>query len=95
MELVLFVVGFVTSVFISQVIYNVLFSPLRSIPGPFLARFTRLWELYSVRQRHSHMEFVRQHEKHGTFTLSCKKTHHPLTWSGNNRVRCTNCSKSV
>ena len=70
MELVLLVVGFVTSVFISQVIYNVFFSPLRSIPGPFLARFTRLWELYSVRKKLSHMEFVHQHEKHGMFTLS-------------------------
>jgi hypothetical protein len=30
-------------------IYQILSSPLRKIPGPFLARFTRLWEVQAVR----------------------------------------------
>ncbi|KAH8701234.1 pisatin demethylase [Phaeosphaeriaceae sp. PMI808] len=33
-----------------KAICSALLSPLRSIPGPFLARFTRLWEAYALRR---------------------------------------------
>ena len=78
MELLWPVLGLVAAFFVSQIIYDVFFSPLKSIPGPFLARLTRFWELYILRHGHSHMEFVRQHEKHGIAPVH-KSIQHPLT----------------
>lgn len=67
MELLLLaVLGLVAAIFVSRIVYDVFFSPLKSIPGPFLARLTRFWEVYVLRHGHSHMEFVQLHEKHGT-----------------------------
>lgn len=66
MEILWPVLGLIAAFFVSQIVYDVFFSPLKSIPGPFLARLTRFWELYVLRHGHSHMEFVRQHEQHGT-----------------------------
>ncbi|KAJ5857905.1 hypothetical protein N7455_008799 [Penicillium solitum] len=34
---------------ISRAIYNLFFSPLRKVPGPFLGRFSRFWELNAIR----------------------------------------------
>lgn len=65
MELLWPVLGLVAAFFVWHIIYDV-FSPLKSIPRPFLARSTRFWELYVLRHGHSHMEFVHLHEKHGT-----------------------------
>jgi len=65
MELLWPVLGLFAAFFLSQIAYDV-FSPLKSIPGPFLARLTRLWELNTLRHGHSHMEFVHLHEKHGS-----------------------------
>ncbi|KAH8596048.1 cytochrome protein [Bisporella sp. PMI_857] len=47
------------------VIYNLFLSPLRTVPGPFLARFTRLWEANTVRTGNSHKDYVELHKKYG------------------------------
>lgn len=52
---------------ICSLLYSLFFSPLRSIPGPFLARATRWWEYVKVVNGDSHQEYVRLHEKYGLF----------------------------
>ncbi|PSN62844.1 cytochrome P450 [Corynespora cassiicola Philippines] len=47
-----------------------LFSPLRHIPGPFLARFTKAWYFYSIyngRHEHDLIALHRKHAKPGEF----------------------------
>ncbi|KAJ5182111.1 cytochrome P450 [Penicillium cf. viridicatum] len=51
---------------ICALLYSLFFSPLRSIPGPFLARATRWWEYVKVVNGDSHQEYVRLHEKYGS-----------------------------
>ncbi|OKP06708.1 Pisatin demethylase [Penicillium subrubescens] len=50
---------------IGVLLYSLFFSPLRRIPGPFLARATRWWEYIKVVNGDSHREYVRLHEKYG------------------------------
>ncbi|KAL1796194.1 hypothetical protein ACET3X_004734 [Alternaria dauci] len=45
--------------------YHILASPLRSVPGPILARFTRLWEMYSVCKHDNPTHNIALHEKYG------------------------------
>ncbi|PQE13359.1 cytochrome P450 oxidoreductase protein [Rutstroemia sp. NJR-2017a BVV2] len=40
-------------------------SPLRSIPGPFLARYTDAWFLWRVHRGHLEQDFVALHRKYG------------------------------
>ncbi|KAH6888430.1 cytochrome P450 [Thelonectria olida] len=40
-------------------------SPLRKYPGPFLARFTRLWYLYQASTGDSHLVLDKLHRKYG------------------------------
>ncbi|GME34413.1 Cytochrome P450 [Neofusicoccum parvum] len=42
------VVVFSACLLVLRSIFRAAFSPLRSVPGPFLARFTRLWYLYKI-----------------------------------------------
>ena len=43
-----------------------LLSPLRSIPGPIAARFTRLWFLYRVWRGRFDLDTIALHKKHGS-----------------------------
>lgn len=56
--------------FISHAIYNLFFSPLRKVPGPFLARFSRFWELNAIRTTDLNETYIRLHEKYGQKALS-------------------------
>lgn len=47
------------------VFYNLVLNPLRSIPGPFLARFTRLWELNAAFRGRMQEELIEMHKQHG------------------------------
>ncbi|ORY72116.1 cytochrome P450 [Pseudomassariella vexata] len=40
-------------------------SPLRSIPGPFVASFTRLWKVYSTARGRTNLEHIALHRKYG------------------------------
>ncbi|KAJ5667432.1 pisatin demethylase [Penicillium longicatenatum] len=46
-------------------IYQVLFSPLCAIPGPFLARWTRLWELFKVCRGNFEKTNIDLHKRYG------------------------------
>jgi hypothetical protein len=61
----LFLVAYVV---ISPII-RALTTSLRSIPGPFLARFTRLWELRAVYKHDFATYNVALHKKYGTFVV--------------------------
>lgn len=45
--------------------YNLFSSPLKNVPGPFLARVTRWWEYLMVQRGVSNLEYVRLHKKYG------------------------------
>ena len=40
--------------------------PLRSIPGPFMGRFTVLWQLKQVRKRRWHKQLCEIHETYSS-----------------------------
>ncbi|KAK2037087.1 cytochrome P450 [Colletotrichum somersetense] len=40
-------------------------SPLRSVPGPFLARYTDAWYVWRVHQGHVEQDLIALHKKHG------------------------------
>ncbi|KAI0148893.1 cytochrome P450 [Pestalotiopsis sp. NC0098] len=43
------------------------FSPASSIPGPFLASFSRLWHLQHIWKGDQQLALAKEHEKHGPF----------------------------
>lgn len=47
-------------------IIRTLKTSLRSVPGPFLARFTRLWELHAVYKHDFATYSIALHKKYGT-----------------------------
>lgn len=47
-----------------RIIFHLL-DPLRVVPGPFLARFTRLWYLVETIRGRGHETICRLHQKHG------------------------------
>jgi hypothetical protein len=53
------------SLYLLYTFYLVVSDPLRKIPGPFWARYTRLWEIYHVRQGNFHYLNVELHKKYG------------------------------
>lgn len=59
--LILIALGFI-------IVYNafqVIFDPLRDIPGPFLARFTRLWYLLELYKGRFELTNIELHKKYG------------------------------
>ncbi len=58
-------IGILVGVWVLYQALQYLRDPLRSIPGPFLARFTRLWYLLAVRSGHFEKINVALHKKHG------------------------------
>lgn len=46
-------------------LYQVLFDPLRDVPGPVAAKFTRLWELRAVRKGDFPSTHAKLHEEYG------------------------------
>ena len=56
---------------LAYVLYRIAFDPLRKVPGPWLARFTRLWELQCVRTDRFEQFNLELHEKYGTLLNCC------------------------
>lgn len=52
--------------YVSKIIYNALFSPASRVPGPLLARFTRMWELAALNRGDFEKTNVKLHEQYGT-----------------------------
>jgi hypothetical protein len=64
-------------------IVRALTTSLRSIPGPFLARFTRLWELRAVYTHDFATYNIALHEEYGTvrpWSELLKSTHWARTY---------------
>ncbi|CAO2650872.1 Nn.00g091690.m01.CDS01 [Neocucurbitaria sp. VM-36] len=57
---------FIAGLYVFNTILFTITSPLRSIPGPLLARFTRLWYLRRVRLGQFHDDNVTLHRKYGS-----------------------------
>lgn len=65
--------------FLIHHVYRLAHDPLRRVPGPWLARFTRLWELHQIRRRHFEQINV---ELHQTYGLLVPRPNHLLGWRG-------------
>lgn len=66
MHLIYFVAA-ASAVALLQVLYLVLvalLSPLKTVPGPFLARFTKAWYFYSVYKGHHERDLTALHRKY-------------------------------
>ena len=48
-------------------------TPLRDVPGPWLAKFTRLWLLKAYHSRSFHQTNIRLHQKYGLAPLVTQK----------------------
>ncbi|KAK4506313.1 hypothetical protein PRZ48_000043 [Zasmidium cellare] len=58
-------IAFVSFLGILRIFYALFISPHKDIPGPLLARFTRLWELRQMIRGDSHETIVNLHKEHG------------------------------
>jgi hypothetical protein len=61
---------------LTRYIIRALASPLRDIPGPPLARFTRLWELYNNYQGHLEHVMIALHKKYGIPSFPVQPPYH-------------------
>ncbi|ETS83421.1 hypothetical protein PFICI_05297 [Pestalotiopsis fici W106-1] len=52
---------------VAAVLYRIFFSPIRHIPGPFLAKFTRLWHIHAILAGKQNLRLLELHKKHGHF----------------------------
>lgn len=50
---------------LARALYNNLSSPTRKYPGPFLARYTRLWKALSAASEHTQWDHLALHRKYG------------------------------
>jgi len=55
-----------TAVFITDLLWTYYSSPLKSIPGPFLAKFTNLWRFFDVWGGRAELTLRLLHQKHGS-----------------------------
>jgi hypothetical protein len=62
-----FLIGLVGVTILTVLIKRRYFSPLSDIPGPFLASFTRLWQIVTLVQGDSVNVFYDLHQKYGPF----------------------------
>lgn len=46
-------------------LFSYLNDPLRSIPGPFWARWSPAWQVYWARSGSNHRKMIEMHEKYG------------------------------
>lgn len=51
--------------FIGYRLYRAAVNPLRSIPGPFLARFSRLWYMAAIHKGDFEKQNIKLHREHG------------------------------
>ncbi len=57
--------AFLPLFYVIHLVYSSFTSPLRSVPGPFLARFTKLWYFWHVSQGHFEQVNLDLHRKYG------------------------------
>ncbi|KAK4653470.1 hypothetical protein QC762_506640 [Podospora pseudocomata] len=59
--------SYLTTLFTSIITYRLFFHPLRHIPGPFLAKITKLYGPYTARNGQMHLEQTKLFKKYGNF----------------------------
>jgi hypothetical protein len=57
--------AFNAALFTSMTVYRTLFHPLRSFPGPFSARISKLWHSYNILDSKNHVFLHGLYEKYG------------------------------
>ena len=55
----------ITLLWLSIVVWHRYLSPLRRVPGPFVASFSRFWHIHHILKGDQDKEFLRIHEKYG------------------------------
>ncbi|EPE36267.1 Cytochrome P450 [Glarea lozoyensis ATCC 20868] len=55
----------ITGIYIFYVTISAILDPLRSVPGPFLARFTRLWYLFAIYKGNFELRDIEIHRLYG------------------------------
>jgi hypothetical protein len=96
LQLILYCAGGLVTARLLLSIYLDLTSPLKAVRGPFWARFTRLWYLFRVSQRHFERENIELHQKYGSivrvapnwYSVHGRDAQHKLYGQG------TQCNKS-
>jgi hypothetical protein len=88
----LILVVYTLALFLSITIYRLAFHQLRGYPGPFLAKITKLWHAFQVRNADQYLLLERLHEQYGDFvrtgalistqSIECVHVEHKLmtTW---------------
>lgn len=84
-------VAFIVIIELMRSVFQAWFSPLKQVPGPFLARYSRLWELFSVTRGKSHRNIIKLHEKYGVSLRNptCNLTYSEETLTNRHRACCT------
>lgn len=62
------ILGAAAALVVARIVYPIfsnIFSPLRTIPGPFAARFGDLWYLWRIKKGHFELENIQLHQKYG------------------------------
>lgn len=57
--------AFILLIFLVSTVWTAYGTPLRNIPGPAMARFTRLFMLNQARKFEGHVFYRRMHDKYG------------------------------
>lgn len=59
------VIAFAIVALVTYFLYQLFFSPLAGIPGPLLAKVSRLWMIRRARRGDMHRTMIALHRKHG------------------------------
>lgn len=70
-QLLLAVTAFALFFYVAAALFNWVRSPLRSIPGPMLARFTDFWYFFRIKQGNFEKVNISLHEKYGMYMCRC------------------------
>lgn len=72
------VVGVLATIFTIFAVLNILRDPLRDIPGPRLARFTRLWYMREVYKGHFQRKNIELHRRYGTVIVTSNSNYYHI-----------------
>ncbi|KAL2815754.1 cytochrome P450 [Aspergillus granulosus] len=61
--------------FVVREVFRALIDPLRSVPGPSLARWTRLWEFFETRKGHFEKTNIELHQRYGSIVRIAPSTY--------------------
>lgn len=64
-QLYIVIFVFITVCYAASCLFSYFRPHLRQLPGPFLARFTRLYKVYISLKGDSHIEYQKLHSKYG------------------------------